>query len=122
MKLRYAFAALAFGFAVPAKAEMTVGTFVAKADALKAKGMMAMMSPDIGLLQSEMKAASTAYRARLERDKAAGRAPHSCPPPKGGVKMDSDELIAFLRTLPPKTALEDGMGGMMRNKFPCPAK
>jgi hypothetical protein len=107
--------------ASPAHAEMSVATFLAKADALKAKGMMAMMS-DIGLLKQEMKVATTAYRAQLVGDKAAKRPAHSCPPEKG--QMNSDELMTYFRTIPaaqqPRTSVKTGFFGMMKKKFPCP--
>ena len=45
--MRIACAALALLVAVPASAEMSVATFLAKADALKAKSMLAMGSSDI---------------------------------------------------------------------------
>jgi hypothetical protein len=118
------FGTLVFGvIASPAHAEMSVATFLAKADALKAKGMMAMMSSDIGLLKDEMKVATTAYRAQLVGDKAAKRPAHSCPPEK--AQMNSDELMTYFRTIPatqqPRTSVKAGFFGMMKKKFPCPA-
>ena len=86
--------------AVPALAapgDMSVAAFIAKADALKAKGMLAMGSPDIKLLQAEGAAAGQNYRARLARERTAGK-PSSCPP--AGVKLNSDQLLGHLRTYP----------------------
>ncbi len=122
MKVEYFFVAIALGLATPAAAEMSVGTFVGKADALKAKGILAMASSDIGLLKAEVQSAGTAYRARLAADQAAKRPVHSCPPPKGSVTMQSDELIAHFRTLPAATGVNDGFAALMKKKFPCARK
>jgi hypothetical protein len=75
---------------------MSVVDFLTKAEALKAKGMIAMFSGDADVVRSEIKSAAIAYRS----DVAAGKPPRSFPPPKGSVKLDSDELIANFRTIP----------------------
>jgi lysylphosphatidylglycerol synthetase-like protein (DUF2156 family) len=112
-------AAAALGLiAAPAHAEMSVGTFVVKADALKKKGMMAMMSSDVGLLKKEMGAATLAYRNDIKAARATGRPPHSCPPAKGS--MNSDDLIAHFRTLPANTGIKAGFYALMKKKYPCP--
>ncbi len=104
-----------------ANGNMSVATFLAKADALKAKGIAALGSPDIGILRDEGKAAGAAYRARIEGDKKAGRAPHSCPPPKGS--MNSDQFLAHLRSYPatvrPKTTVKTAMFDLMKKRYPC---
>ncbi len=104
--------------AAPAHAEMSVGTFVTKADALKKKGVMAMMSSDIGLLKREMGAVTVAYRNDIKSARTSGKPPHSCPPAKGS--MSSDDLIAHFRTLPANTAIKTGFYGLMKKKYPCP--
>ncbi len=86
---------------------MTVDEFLTKAAALKAKGMAAAMSPDLGLLRGEIKTAADAYRADIDADKAAGGKPRSCPPPKGQAKIDSDDAD---RVLP------DDPGGQARDE------
>ena len=53
---------------------MPVSTFLAKTEALKAKGMMAMFSSDVATLQAEMKAAAIAIGpARRANDHKAAR-------------------------------------------------
>ncbi len=96
---------------------MSVGTFVIKADALKQKGIMAMMSSDVGLLKKEMGAVTLAYRSDIKRARSSGKPPHSCPPAKGS--MDSDELIAHFRTLPANIGIKAGFYGLMKKKYPC---
>jgi hypothetical protein len=110
--------------AAPAMAsgDMSVATFLSKVDALKAKGLGALGSPDIKLLRAEGEAAGASYRARLEGDKKAGKPPHSCPPKKAA--MNSDQFISHLRTYPvavrPKTTIKTAMFDLMKKRYPCP--
>lgn len=107
--------------ALAAPGDMSVATFLAKAEALQAKGVTAMFSSDVGVLKSEGKAAGQHYKARLQAEKAQGR-PSSCPPP--GVKINSDELVAFLRTYPtaarPRVSMKQAMADYFIKKYPCP--
>jgi hypothetical protein len=100
--------------------DMSVATFLAKADALKAKGIMALGSSDIGLLRSEGQAAGQAYKARLEGERKAGK-PSSCPPK--GTKVQSDKLMAFLRTYPepvrPRTTMKAAIADYFIKTYPC---
>ncbi|MDE2562990.1 MAG: hypothetical protein KGL48_12160 [Sphingomonadales bacterium] len=113
---------LAAALATPAFAagEMSVATFLAKADALRARGMGALFSPDMKLLKSEGQAAGQAYRQRLTAERAAGR-PSSCPP--RGVAVSSDNLLAFLRTYPdvqrPRVTMNAAMADYFIRKWPC---
>jgi hypothetical protein len=104
-----------------ATGDMNVAAFLAKADKLKAKGFLALGSPDIALLQAEAKAAGDAYRKRIDNDRKQKRTPHSCPPAKTGVK--SDDLIAHLRTYPaparPSISLTTAISDLMKKRFPC---
>ena len=107
--------------ALAAPGDMSVAIFLAKAEALQAKGVTAMFSSDVGVLKSEGKAAGQQYKARLQAEKAQGR-PSSCPPP--GVKINSDELVAFLRTYPtaarPRVSMKQAMADYFIKKYPCP--
>jgi hypothetical protein len=76
---------------------MSIATFLTKAEALEAKGIMALGSSDIKLLRAEGQAAGLAYHARLNSERAAGK-PSSCPPK--GSKIGSDQLLSHLRTYP----------------------
>ncbi|MBN8500924.1 MAG: hypothetical protein J0M19_07220 [Sphingomonadales bacterium] len=106
--------------ALAAPGDMSVAAFLTKADALKAKGAMAMFSPDLKVLQGEGKAAGDAYRARLKAERAAGR-PSSCPP--ANARISSDELLAHLRTYPaaarPRTSIKQAMADYFSRKYPC---
>ena len=117
--------ALAVAVAVPsalfaAPGDMSVAVFLAKAEALQAKGPLALFSSDLELLKAEGKAGGEAYRARLKSERAAGR-PSSCPPE--GVKINSDELLAFLRTYPAgvrgRVNMRQGVADYFIRKYPC---
>jgi hypothetical protein len=113
-----------FALAAPAAAEMSVATFLDKADALKAKGVLAMMSSDIGLLQAEVKGVMAGYRAEIKASRAAGRPMHSCPPEKAAI--DSDILVAHFRTVPAPqrttTSVKTSVYALMKRRYPCPAR
>lgn len=116
--------AAAFAALAPSLAQaMTVADFLSKADALKAKGMLAIGSPDIALLRDEVKAASDTYRATIAADVAAGRKPGSCPPPKGTAKVTGDELIAEFRTIPAarrsQLSVNAAFAAFMTKRYPC---
>jgi hypothetical protein len=102
---------------------MTVDEFLARAAALKAKGMAAMMSPDLGLLRTEVKTAGESYRAEIEAARAAGKTPRSCPPPKGQAKIDSNTLITSFQTIPPARrtmSVKTAFYSFMDKRYPCP--
>jgi hypothetical protein len=107
-------------FVTPAFAQnMPVSTFLEKADALKAKGMMAMFSSDIGILKKEIRAAGLAMRTERQ---AAGQPKLACPPEK--ISMDSDELIESFRAIPvaqrPRVTVKQAMTDIVRKRYPCP--
>ena len=103
-----------------APGDMSVAAFLGKADALKAKGAMALFSGDVGVLKAEGKAAGEAYRTRLNTERAAGR-PSSCPPP--GTKINSDELLGFLKQYPaaarPQISMKQALAEFFIRKYPC---
>lgn len=121
MRLAALFALLLI--AVPAAAapgDMSVATFLGKADALKAKGIMALGSSDMKLLRDEGQAAGLAYHARLNNERAAGK-PSSCPPK--GSKIGSDQLLNHLRTYPAGQrggiTMKSAMADYFIKTYPC---
>lgn len=106
-----------------APGDMKISAFLAKADALKAKGIMALGSSDIALLKSEGKAAGGAYRARIKSDKAQNLPPHSCPPAKAAV--GSDDLLSHFRSYPAvqrqQVSVRTGFADLMKKQYPCKA-
>lgn len=109
---------------VPAMATaMTVAEFLTRADALKAKGMMAMMSPDLKVVRGELQAATTAYRTDVDAARAKGRTDLGCPPPKGQAKITSDSIMADLAAVPKaaqaRTTVKSALYDVMRKRYPC---
>lgn len=120
---RLALAAAALLTAAPALAtggDMSVAMFLSKADALKAKGPMALLSPDLKVLKSEGQAAGEAYRARLVAERTAGK-PSSCPPK--GAKVTSNDVLSHLRTYPAgareRTSMKTAMADFFIRNYPC---
>jgi hypothetical protein len=116
-------AALLIVSAAPAHAEMSIATFLTKADALKAKGFFALGSSDIGLLKSEVSSAVASLKAETEAAKGAGRRPPACVP--HGTKLSSDDLMAHMRSYPPAqrniVSVRTALYTLMAKRFPCPA-
>ncbi len=112
---------------VPAAAHaqtMTVAEFLAKADALKKKGAMALFSSDIGKLKNEIVNSGKQLRTERLVAQKAGRKPAFCPPEKGKGSINSDELLAHFQAIPPAQrgiSVKAGFASLMRKKYPCPA-
>jgi len=101
---------------------MNVAEFLAKAEALEKKGAMALFSKDMGLLKSEVQSAGKAIRAERLAATKAGRTPVACPPADGKAKLDSKELMAHFRAIPPAErgmSVKDGLSGLLAKKYPC---
>ncbi|MES2754288.1 MAG: hypothetical protein V4659_06450 [Pseudomonadota bacterium] len=106
--------------ASPALAAMDVATFIAKGEALKAKGMMAVFSKDLKVVRAEAQAASRGFQADKAARAKAGQPPISCPPP--GAKLGAMDFFAELKKIPiveRSMPLKDGMAWVSRRKFPC---
>lgn len=105
---------------------MTVEQFLVKAYALKAKGPFALFSSDLPVVKAEIKSVATSYRADLRADKAAGRPPHSCPPPEGSeaAKIKPAAFLAELEKIPPSQrsmSMKTAFYLIMKRRWPCPA-
>lgn len=110
-------------FALPAGAQaMDVRTFLAKTNALKAKGIFAMGSPDIDLLKGEMTSVMRDYRADTAAAQKAGK-PLACPPQ--GAKMSPGELLTGLEAIPPAQrgmSVKAAVYQIARKRWPCPSR
>ena len=110
-------AAIPFG----AAQAMDVATFLAKADALQKKGMLALMSSDYKLLKNEIVAQSKLHRQERLAAERAGRRPAYCPPAKSG--LNSDEILAAFRSIPaaqrPRIDVKDALRALLARKYPC---
>ena len=106
--------------AFAARGDMNLAVFITKADALQAQGPMALFSPELDVLKAEGKAAGESYRARLLKERAAGR-PSSCPP--DNAQIVPQELLAFLKRYPanvrPRVTIRQGVADYFIKKYPC---
>lgn len=121
MGRRFAFLGLAvLAAAAPASAEMTVGTFVAKAGALRANPLTALASPDLPMLKNEAQAATRALKAERDARQTAGKPPIACPPQ--GQSIGILEMLDGLAALPAvdrRLPLKDGYAKVIAKRFPC---
>lgn len=105
--------------AAPAAAAMDVATFVARADALRAKGPFALFSRDLRILKAEATAASRLFQLDKAARIKAGN-PISCPPQD--AKLGAFEFIDELKKMPIAERgmpLKDGMAWVSRRRYPC---
>ena len=111
---------LMVGVAMPANAAMTVGTFLARANALRDQGPMALMSPDFPVLKAEAKAATAELKADRAARAAAGKKPVACVPEGESVGiMDMLDGLAALPAADQKRPLKDGYARVLAKRFPC---
>jgi hypothetical protein len=122
MKFHIAAALLAATISAAASA-MPVQTFLTKADALKAKGPMALFSGDLQLLTNQIKADSASLRADNKTAEAAGRRKAYCTP-AGGVKLSNRDIMEAMQAVPPAqratTDTKAAMRAYFARRFPCP--
>jgi hypothetical protein len=103
---------------------MPVSQFLAKADALKKKGPLALFSGDIKVLKAQIQNSAKAYGADVGAARKAGKLTHSCPPAGTSLSMNSDELLAYFNSIPPSQrsmSVKAAFYGMMQKRYPCPA-
>ena len=107
-------AALAALFLCGPAAAMSAADFIAKADALKAKGMMAMFSSDLSLLKADFTAGAKAWRRQAHE-------PTACPPK--AIKLSSDEIYNLIAAVPAAhrttTSSRDAIIAGLNRKYPC---
>jgi hypothetical protein len=81
-----------------------------------------LFASDYKLLKAEVTNASAQLRAERLAARAAGRRPAYCPPQDQG-SLDSNELLAAFRTIPPavaaRTEVKDALRALLARKFPC---
>ena len=121
--MRHLLAAMLLAVTAPAVAQdrpMTAGEFLARAEALEKKGMMALLSSDIGRLKREIKDTGRALRAHQEAERKAGRRPAHCIPEEASI--NSGELMRHLRAIPPAQrdmSFRAAFAALMQKKYPC---
>lgn len=118
------FAAL-FLLAVSAAASaqaMPVATFLTKADALKKKGPLALVSGDIKLLMGQVKTDAGELRSERLAAKVAGKRTAFCPP-EAGTKMTDKDILAAMQAVPTaqraSTSTKDALKAFLARRYPC---
>lgn len=115
-------AALAL-IALPAAASaMPVSTFLAKAEALKGKGPLAVLSSDYKLLTRLVKADAAALGAENKAAEAAHRPKAYCTPP-GGAKMGQKDVMDAMQAVPASqrgvTGTKEALRTFLARRYPC---
>ena len=102
---------------------MSVAAFMAKAEALQAKGAMAFFSSDISLLKAEVTGSAQAFRRQLKAEAANGK-PSACPPEHAA--LTSDDILVHMRGYPvaarPRIPVSEAVADLFRKRFPCPVR
>lgn len=111
--------------AVPGAAQaqsMNADAFYKRAQALKAKGPLALMSRDLRPLIREAKAAGMKARATRLAAVAAGHRPRYCPP-KGSKRLGNQEFMDGMASIPQAERLTidltEAITRLMVRKYPC---
>ncbi len=79
---------------------MPVSDFLTRAEALKKKGVMAIVSKDFGVFKAQIQNSGKQLRAEQNEAAKAGRKPATCMPKK--ASFGPDELLGHLRSIPPQ--------------------
>jgi hypothetical protein len=101
---------------------MPVSTFLAKADALKKKGPLALFSGDIKVLKREINGSAKAYGAEIGAAKKTNSPQHSCPPKS--IKLSPGDILGHFNSIPPaqrNMSVKTAFYGMMKKRYPCPS-
>jgi hypothetical protein len=101
---------------------MPVSQFLAKAEALKEKGAMALFSGDVAKLKAEVVNSGKELRTEQVAARKAGRKPATCMPEQGKASVGSNEVLAHFRSIPPaqrSMTVKAAFAGLMRKKYPC---
>lgn len=102
---------------------MNAESFHQRATKLQKKGAMAIFSRgEIKALMKEGQAAGQGAREQRLAAQKAGRAPRYCPP-EGPSRMDSDEFMRRLSTIPAaerrRIDMTEATTRILATKFPC---
>ncbi len=100
---------------------MPVSDFLTRAEALKKKGLMAMVSKDLGVLKAEIQNSGKQLRAEQNEAAKAGRKPATCMPKK--ASFGPDELLGHLRSIPPQQrsmSIKAGLRASCARNIPVP--
>jgi len=113
---------IAVSSAASAAGPLTAGEFLARTEPLMKKSKITLMfSSEAKALMKAVGEAARKTRANSEAARAAGRPTDTCLP-TGKASVNADELLAYLRALPPQRRSESfdrAFGGYAAKKYPC---
>jgi len=122
MKMKLLAAGLLAAAAAAAANAMDVATYLAKADALRQRGMTAMFSSEARELQAEIRSSGAALKQERLAAQRSGRRPFYCPP--GPASLSVEEIFAAMNAVPParraRTPVRDALRAAFVRKYPCP--
>ena len=107
---------------VSAANAMDVGTFLAKAEILQERGVLAMFASEAEELQGEIRTSFAALKQERLGAQAAGRRPAYCPP--GPARLSTADISAAMSAVPPArrphVQVRDALRAAFARKYPCP--
>jgi hypothetical protein len=116
-------ASLMAAMAATPAAAMDVATFLLKANALKSKGAMALLSSDYKPVMAELDVSGKALRAERLAVEAAGGRPAYCP--AGHSPLSPFDIFSGLQAVPPaqqaQVQVKDALRALYSKKYPCAA-
>ena len=117
-------AVLAASISQPAAAQsMRADIFLQKAEALKKKGPLALLSGDMGKLKKEISGSAAQLRTERLAAVKAGQKPSYCPPEKGGLGVE--EILGHFQSIPAaersRINTKEAFKRLMVKKYPCRA-
>lgn len=120
--------ALAALLAVPslanAQAVISGGEFLRRAEPMLKKSMVSLaFAKEPKQLMQQFADAGERVRRAQDADRAAGRKPSSCIPPKGKAKIDFRQFLGFIKTMPPAEQarpLDHAIVQWSHKAYPCP--
>ena len=127
MRLRVIIVAMCVSLAAPAVAapQMSAGEFLKRAEPLLKKTKVALVfSGEARKLMATLGQAAERNRAKFDADRAAGRTPTACLPPKGKGQINATELLAHIRAMPPAQkaqSFDAAFSSYTAKKYPCRA-
>lgn len=109
----------------PATAQsMRADIFLQKAESLKKKGPLALLSGDMGKLKGEIRGSAEQLRAERLAAVKAGSKPAYCPPEKSG-SLGVEEIMSHFQSIPAaersRMSSKDAFKRLMVKKYPCRA-
>ena len=106
-----------------APGDMSVAAFLARAEPLTRLGPLAAATPEGLRLRTEVIAAGTRYKARIDFQRKAGQPTTSCPPESG--TLTPEQWLAHLRSYPVPArrtvSVYSAFDALMKKRYPCPA-